>query len=93
MSENVIQQYFIERVILAARNNDVDSINNALLQNLPGESKTSASANNYSNNGIVNNAIPNEYLNTMSAPGMPIYETTLKVCCPIMKSQLSQRPL
>lgn len=40
MLENSIRQVFNQRVVLAVRNNYIDSINNALLQMLPDDSKT-----------------------------------------------------
>jgi hypothetical protein len=81
MSENTIRHYFRQRVILAARNNDVDAINDALLQRLPGgDSKLYASADSAFNDaGTMNDAIPNEYLNTIAVTEMPLHETTLKL--------------
>jgi len=85
MSEEGIQQYFSQRVILAARNVDVDTINNSVLQTLPGQSKIYSSADSAFNDaGAVNDAIPNEYLNTISVSGMPLHETELKINCPII---------
>ena len=34
--------------------------------------------------GMANNAIPNEYLNTITVPGMPLHETELKINCPVI---------
>ena len=85
MSQNTIRQYFKQRVILAARNNDVDVINNTLLQTLPGDSKTYASADSAFNDaGTTNDVIPNEYLNTIVVSGMPLHETILKLNSPII---------
>jgi ATP-dependent DNA helicase PIF1 len=85
MSERSICEYFSQRVILAARNVDVDTINNAVLQMLPGESKIYFSADSAFNDaGVVNDAILNEYLNTITVPGMPLHETELKINCPII---------
>ena len=85
MSEDMIQQYFSQRVILAARNVDVDAINNSVLQTLPGESKIYSSADSAFNDaGAANDAIPNEYLNTITVSGMPLHETELKIDCPII---------
>jgi hypothetical protein len=49
------------------------------------EVKTYSSVDNASNNGgVANDAIPNEYLNTITVPGMPLHETELKINCPII---------
>jgi len=85
MSENELRQYFSERVILAARNVDVDSINNAVLQRLSDDSKVYLSADSAFNDaGVMNDTIPNEYLNTITVPGMPLHQTVLKLNCPII---------
>ena len=84
-SESTIREYFSQCVILAAKNVDVDVINNAVLQMIPGDAKIYFSADNSFNDvGEVNNAIPNEYLNTITVPGMPLHRTILKVNCPII---------
>jgi len=84
-SENTVCQYFSKRVILAARNIDVDAINNSVLQILHGDVKTYSSADSAFNDaGIANDAIPNEYLYTLTVPGMPLHETALKINCPII---------
>jgi ATP-dependent DNA helicase PIF1 len=85
MAESAIHEYFSQRVILAARNVDVDAINETILQMLPGEAKTYSSVDSAFNDaGIANNAIPNEYLNTIVVPGIPLHQTTLKINCPII---------
>ena len=85
MSEDMIRQYFSQRVILAARNVDVDAINNSILQMLLGESKIYSSADNAFNDaGAPNDAIPNEYLSTIAVSGMPLHDTELKINCPII---------
>jgi len=33
---------------------------------------------------MANNAIPNEYLNTITVPGMPLHETELRINCPVI---------
>jgi ATP-dependent DNA helicase PIF1 len=64
---------------------DVDAINNAVLQILPSESKIYSSADSAFNDaGVANDALPNEYLNTITVPGMPLHETELKINCPII---------
>jgi len=84
-SESIIRQYFNQRVILAARNIDVDAVNNIVLKKLFNDSKVYTSADYAFNDaGVPNDAIPNEYLNTIVVPGMPLHETTLKLNCPII---------
>ena len=85
LSQNMIRQYFSQRVILAARNTDVDTINDSILQMLPDESKVYSSADGaFDEGGIANDAIPNEYLNTLTVSGMPLHHTELKINCPII---------
>jgi len=85
MSEDMIRQYFSQRVILAARNIDVDAINNSILQILSGDSKIYSSADSaFDDAGAVNDAIPNEYLATIAVSGMPLHDTELKINCPII---------
>jgi len=85
MSEGATKQYFSQRVILAARNVDVDAVNNDVVKKLSNNSKLYASADNAFNDaGVVNDTIPNEYLNTITVPGMPLHETILKLNCPII---------
>ena len=84
-SESMIREYFSQRVILAARNIDVDAINNTVLEMLQGNTKIYSSADSAFNDaGIANDTIPNEYLNTITIPGMPLHQTTLKINCPII---------
>ena len=85
ISETILCQYFSQRVILAARNIDVDTINACVLRYLPGDSKRYFSIDTAFNDaGTVNDVISNEYLNTITIPGMPVHETVLKIGCPII---------
>jgi ATP-dependent DNA helicase PIF1 len=85
ISKSSIHDYFSQRVIIAARNIDVNAINNAVLQMLPGNSKTYSSADSaFNDGGVANDTIPNEYLNTVTVPGMPLHDTELKINCPII---------
>src|SRR5947207_703629 len=73
MSESEIRRYFSRRVILAARNIDVDAVNNVILKRLTDDSKVYHSADSaFNDGGVANDAIPIEYLNTITVPGMPI---------------------
>ena len=85
MSETMTRQYFSQRVILAARNIDVDAVNDAVLKKHPDNPKVYASADcAFNDAGVLNDAIPNEYLNTIVVSGMPLHETILKLNCPII---------
>ena len=85
MPKGEIREYFSQRVILAARNVDVDSVNDAVLKRLMSDEKVYHSVDSAFNDaGVVNNVIPNEYLNTITVPGMPLHETSLKLNCQII---------
>ena len=78
-------QYFSERVILAARNVEVDTVNESILERLPGESRTYTSADSAFIDGVLDERRwGHEYLNTIVMPGMPLHSTILKVGCPII---------
>ena len=80
LSESTIREYFSQRAILAARNIDVVMVNNAVLEMLQGNAKIYSSADSAFNDaGVANNAIPNEYLNTIAVSGMPLHQITLKI--------------
>lgn len=85
LSEGERRRYFSQRVILAARNVDVDAINNSVLQTLVETEKMYLSADMaFNDGGAPNVMIPNEYLNTLSVPGIPLHNTVLKRHCPII---------
>lgn len=81
-------QYFLERTILAARNGDVDGINENVLRRLAGESKTFLSADKVvceaGADDPINDAMPPEYLRSLDASGLPPGELTLKTGCPLI---------
>ncbi|KAF5349437.1 hypothetical protein D9758_014620 [Tetrapyrgos nigripes] len=83
-------RYFTDRIILAARNHDVDDINNNILNRMPGEATicysadtivTEAGADDHSS---LNNAIPTEHLRSLNSSGLPPGELHLKVGCPLI---------
>jgi hypothetical protein len=79
--------FFAERAILAARNNDIRSLNSTILDHLPGDERTYFSADSYSIDGPTaqeHDNIPVEFLRTLNASGLPIAELRLKVGCPII---------
>jgi hypothetical protein len=77
--------YFSERSILSARNDDVDSINLKMLKDFPGEERLYHSADSIQEHqeGDVT-MYPPEYLNSINVSGMPLSKLRLKVGCPVM---------
>jgi hypothetical protein len=78
--------WFSERTILSARNDDVDSLNEAILSAFPGDLKVYHSADSISKEGQDGAEImyPVEYLNTIKASGLPLAKLSLKLGCPVM---------
>jgi ATP-dependent DNA helicase PIF1 len=65
---------------LAAKNTDVDLLNDAVLQRLTDDTKTYHSADTaFDEGGTPDNSLPQEYLNSICISGMPLHLTTLKV--------------
>jgi ATP-dependent exoDNAse (exonuclease V) alpha subunit len=81
-------QYFLERTILSARNDDVDNLNHKLLDKFPGEEKICMSADStVTEEGVDADTgfeYPTEYLNSIKASGFPLAKLALKEGCPIM---------
>ena len=80
-------QYFLDRIILAARNNDVTDLKNMIFDHLQGEKTTLYSVDKVVTEmgaDPVNDAIPVEYLNTLEATGLPPGNLHLKVGCPLI---------
>lgn len=75
--------WMAERVILAARNADVDEINNAVTDRFPGEDIVCASADAVTDSGSLLD-VPVEYLNTLHVSGLPSHELRLKRGMPII---------
>lgn len=80
--------YFLERTILAARNGDVDGLNDDILDRMPGERRTFFSADKITTEAgaddPVNDAMPAEYLRSLEASGLAPGELSLKPGCPII---------
>ena len=80
-------QYFLDRVILAPRNTDVDHINDSVLAKLPGDEIVLYSADSIKNEpGADNyqNALPVESLRTLQVSGFPPGKLHLKKGCPLI---------
>ena len=79
--------YFMDRIILAARNSDVDDINNAILNLFPGNESTFYSADSVETDpGVFSQSvnIPTECLRSIEASGLPPGELHLKPGCPLI---------
>ncbi|KAL4256360.1 ATP-dependent DNA helicase [Pleurotus pulmonarius] len=80
--------YFLDRTILAARNNDVDDINNTVLDRMAGEILQFISADSIENEDNMQatrvNEIPVEYLRSLIAPGLPPGHLSMKPGCPLI---------
>ena len=80
-------EYFLDHTILACKNDEVDEINEAVLAKFPGNAHTLLSADSIqTQDGAVNDyqPYPTEYLNSLTASGLPLAKLTLKPGCPIM---------
>jgi len=86
---NLLPKYFSERTILSSKNSDVDTLNQMVLDMLPGEKQVFQSADciptaeqSGEDDAILN--YPVEYLNTINCSGLPLAKLELKLGCPIM---------
>jgi hypothetical protein len=80
-------QYFLDRIILAPRNTDVDDLNAAILNRLPGPETVLYSADSIEPEPGTNSpleSIPVEFLRSINAPGFPPGELHLKAGCPLI---------
>lgn len=79
--------YFLNRVILSSRNDDVEDINLQILDLMPGDTQICHSADIITNgNGshMSPAEIPLEFLRSMRARGLPPGELRLKIGCPLI---------
>ncbi|XP_067140991.1 ATP-dependent DNA helicase pif1-like [Centruroides vittatus] len=76
-------QLLSARVILAAKNNDVNDINFSIQNRIPGELTTYKSIDTVMNQDEIVN-YPTEFLNSLDLPGMPPHILTLKIGVPII---------
>jgi PIF1-like helicase/Helicase len=79
-------QYFLDRAILAPRNDDVFELNEMILARLPGEEKVYFSADTViEEDGSEEPTIyPAEYLQSIVSGGLPLAHLKLKVGAPVM---------
>ncbi|XP_026384039.1 uncharacterized protein LOC113279570 [Papaver somniferum] len=74
-----------ERIILSARNDDVNDINMEVLNILDGDTYTYLDADRL--NPDESGKIPHyssEFLQNLNPPGMPLFKLTLKIGCPVI---------
>ena len=72
-------------MILAAKNPDVDDLNEKTLKRLMGEEKTYYSADSaFDDGGNRDDSVPHEYLNSIVISDMSIHCTTLKIDASIL---------
>jgi hypothetical protein len=78
-------EYFAERSILSARNDDVDELNKRILDAFPGRERVYHSADSIrENREDAELMYPVEYLNSINVSGLPLAKLSLKVGCPVM---------
>jgi len=85
LSDNKRWIYLSERAILAAKNSDVDILNETTLSKLEGREKLYHSADEaFDDGGVRDDSLSHEYLNTIAISGMPLHRTILKIGAPIL---------
>lgn len=87
-------KYFSERIILTARNIDVDDVNKHVLACMPGNSRTYSSVDSVvSETGVDDKELIDpdhltpEYLCTLNTSGLPPGELVVKLGCPLILLQ------
>ena len=86
---NLSGQYFSECSILSSKNDDVNTLNAAVLEKLPGQVQEFQSADyiptseqSGEDDSMLN--YPVEYLNEINCSGLPLAKLKLKAGCPVM---------
>ena len=81
-------QFYSERAILSARNADVSSLNDTVLDLFPGDLIEAHSADSVMDDSQNNQEgellYPAEYLNSITSSGLPLAHLKLKIGCPVM---------
>jgi len=83
-------EYFLDRIILAPRNNGVGDMNTKLLDMIPDEEQVFYSADTVTQEAGANdetsdaNTFPTEFLRSLTASGLPPGELRLKPGCPLI---------
>src|SRR5271156_695035 len=83
---NLSDQYFLDRTILCGKNDDVDELNAEILGLFPGAEHVCNSADSVvtENEASGFQPYPTEFLNSLTASGLPLSRLSLKVGCPLM---------
>ena len=78
-------RFFSERIILSARNSEVDELNLLMLNDFPGQIREYYSADTVADfEDGDNDMYPAEYLNSIDISGLPLATLKLKVGVPVM---------
>lgn len=76
-------EWLTKRIILAPRNEEIDTINHKILLSIPGELKTYRSIDTTTNENMTVN-YPTEFLNSLLPSGLPPHLLKLKVNAPVI---------
>jgi hypothetical protein len=79
--------YFTECCILSSCNDDIDHLNEKILKDFPGEERVYLSADSIKEDTSDPETVlmyPTEYINMITASGLPLHKLTLKVGSPVM---------
>lgn len=81
-------QYFLDRMILAPRNSDVNDINETLLDKMTGDAKTYYSADQIIHEPGADDhsdlLVTPEFLRSITSPSLPPGELRIKIGCPLI---------
>jgi hypothetical protein len=78
-------EWFLNRTILCAKNDDVNEINQTILDKFPGDQHLLFSTDSVvTNEDALPNQYPVEYLQSLNSGGLPLSKLRLKVGCPLM---------
>ena len=82
-------EYFLNRMLLSARNDDVHTINDQVLDQMVGEERCFISADSViqeagADQNINSHPYPVEFLRSLNASGLPRGELKLKIGCPLI---------
>lgn len=81
--------FFLNRIILSARNHDVLDLNTKILQMMPGNAESHLSVDSVveeagADDGTSGLNMPLEFLRTLNPPGLPPGDLQLKLGCPLI---------
>jgi hypothetical protein len=79
--------YFVEQAILSVYNDDVDELNHRIFCDFPAEEKVYLNADSIKEETADPDTVlmyPTEYLNMITASGLPLHKLVLKIGSPVM---------